>query len=208
MLIHTGDWSQMGDPEHTEDFCKWLEEIHKEGHFKHIVIVCGNHERACGAKLGHGEIKARLEKINSVIYLTYDAVIFKEYGNLTILGISWWDPSDITPIFDNFKTLPSTLFTIDSKYERSVVDHIDHINILISHHPPFGILDEWRGSNKGSKRIVDYLKVLEEKDLTPRLHVFGHVHKLGKKDNEVKEISGNIVHYNVAQSVAYYDFTY
>jgi len=207
ILIHTGDWSQLGHPEHTEEFCKWLEEIHKEGHFKHIVIVCGNHERTCGANLKHDEIKHKLEKIPSVMYLTFDAVQFKEYGNLTILGISWWDPSDKTPIFNDFKTYPRNLFTIDSNgCSKAPGANIDHINILISHHPPFGILDDWRGSHKGSKRIVEYLKFLEEKDLIPRLHVFGHVHKLGKK--KIQEGHGKTLYVNVAQAVAYYDYFY
>jgi len=195
----------MGGKEQTEDFCKWLAEI--QGCFKHIVIICGNHERTCGAKLNHTELKQQLETIRSVIYLTFDAIIFKEYGNLTILGLSWWDPSDITPIFNDFKTLPN-LIAINSKYEQINVKIVDHIDILISHHPPYGILDEWRGNNKGSKRIIEYLKFLSSQNLKPPLHVFGHVHKLGKSEKEIKEVHDKIVFYNVAQSVAYYDWNF
>jgi len=208
VLIHTGDWSQMGPIDQTEDFCKWLQEIHDEKYFKHIVIVCGNHERTCGAKLSHEDIKKKLEEIPSVIYLTFDAVILKEFGDLTILGLSWWDASDKHSIFQNFKSLPQKMFSIDSKYERCQVSNLDHINILISHHPPFGILDEWRGSNKGSQRIVEYLKLLQGVNLTPRFHVFGHVHKLGKPTRDIIADFDNIVYVNVAQAVAYYDYTY
>jgi len=85
------------------------------------------------------------------------------------------------------------------------------ISILVSHHPPYGILDDWHGNHNGSKRIVDYLDVLNGLNCLPSHHIFGHVHRLGKKSHEIMEHSQtypSLTHINVAQSVGFFDFYY
>jgi len=70
--------------------------------------------------------------------------------------------------------------------------------------------DEWNGNHNGSKRLVEYLKWLNQVNMTPRYHIFGHVHKLGKSTNEIMEKSSihDTTHVNVAQSIAYMDYYY
>jgi len=208
ILVHTGDWSQLGKMKHSTSFEEWLQKV--KSNFKYIILVCGNHERTCGETLGHVQLKKLFEDIEGVYYLTYDILILEEFGNLTFLGISWWDHNDINvPPFLGMKALPE-IQTINNT-NRVVTTKCDHIDFFLSHHPPYGILDEWRGNKKGSKRIVSYLEFLDQNKLIPKFHIFGHVHKVGKDWREISQQSklyNSLLHVNVAQSVAVYDYYY
>jgi len=180
-------------------------------YFKYIVLVSGNHERTCGDKWENIQIEKCVQKIcgPSVIFLTFNAVIFKEYGDLTIAGLSWWDSSETKTTFKNFQSLPPSC----TAAQGTVINNncaLQHISILISHHPPFGVLDDWSGNHKGSKRIVDYLQWLDQKKMMPRYHIFGHVHKLKKPIGEIMKKSSkhDITHINVAQSIGIMEYFY
>jgi len=188
-------------------FCAWLSYLEKNKYFKHIVVVSGNHERTCGDKWDNEHIEYTLQQIPSVSFLTFKTVTFKEFGDLSIAGLSWWDRSEISSTFKNFQSLPPA-FTIDPHGKSN--SNASHISILISHHPPYGILDEWHGNHKGSKRIVEYLNWLEKANVMPQYHIFGHVHKLGKSTQEIMQKSSKhaVTHINVGQSVGIMDYYY
>ena len=64
-----------------------------------------------------------------------------------------------------------------------------NIDILITHYPPWGILDESFGSNL-IRQAVEVMK--------PHYHIFGHIHKEGMKTieaNSTKHI--NVSHNNI-----------
>jgi len=208
ILVHTGDWSQMGHVKHSTAFYTWLEEV--KSIFKYVILVCGNHERTCGPALQHKQLKQTFEEIPGVYYLTYDILILEEFGNLTFLGMSWWDPSDLlAPPFNDMKALPA-IQTVN-KIRVTPTTKCNNIDFFLSHHPPYGILDEWKHNSKGSHRIVSYLAFLDQKQLLPKFHIFGHVHKVGKDWDEIAQYSKlyrELLHINVAQSVAYYDYYY
>lgn len=53
----------------------------------------------------------------------------------------------------------------------------DDVDILITHCPPYGILDQIATDSVGD---IDLRRALEER-IKPRLHVFGHIHEHGGK---------------------------
>lgn len=64
------------------------------------------------------------------------------------------------------------------------------VDIVLSHEPPYRILDRTRGGgHAGSERIAELVAQAE-----PALHVFGHVHADGGKTH----IAGKTVHINAA----------
>jgi hypothetical protein len=63
------------------------------------------------------------------------------------------------------------------------------VDILITHAPPFGILDLERGISWGSTSLRSYIE-----DQQPALHLFGHVHACGGQSLRV----GSTLHANVA----------
>lgn len=74
-----------------------------------------------------------------------------------------------------------------SKLQRELRDLDARIAILVTHHPPKGILDEPRaGLHIGLQEVLELVERLK-----PRLHLFGHVHE--KPGYVTRE---NIVHVN------------
>lgn len=55
---------------------------------------------------------------------------------------------------------------------RGIIDIIPNdIDILLSHDPPVGILDQKSGKSVGSSRILEIVQKIK-----PKYHVFGHAH--------------------------------
>ena len=44
ILLHTGDFTDRGDPQEVADFDAWLGELRRRGKFQHAVVILGNHE--------------------------------------------------------------------------------------------------------------------------------------------------------------------
>lgn len=61
--------------------------------------------------------------------------------------------------------------TLDNSYESNISKIPADIDILISHQPPYGILDTEGNTNFGNLLLLE--KLLKIK---PRLHLFGHIH--------------------------------
>lgn len=56
----------------------------------------------------------------------------------------------------------------------------DDVDILVTHGPPFTILDQVNRDYGASVGDIDLLHTLEKR-IKPKLHVFGHIHENGAK---------------------------
>ncbi len=101
--------------------------------------------------------------------------------NQTVLlgnGTRVWG-SPFTPEFMDwaFMGTPEILSAIWAKIPKN-------LDILITHGPPFGILDRTtRGVNAGCPKLLEVVQIQ-----TPRIHVFGHIHEgygMREKDGTV-----------------------
>ena len=152
LLIHAGDFMASGK-NFTEivDFNNWLN--HQP--IENIVCIAGNHDRSFEAApgLAHG-------MLNTPVYLENSGVI--------IGGLKFWG-SPVTPEFCNWA------FNVErGEAIRRYWDLIpDDLDVLITHGPPYGVLDQLygKGEHLGCEEL---LKAVEAK--RPRLHVFGHIH--------------------------------
>lgn len=177
ILFHCGDWTSMGSYEEVIKFAKWL----NEQKAKHIVLIPGNHE-----------LKFEGEFPNSRKWITDHC----PRANLLI---------DESIIIEGIKIhgSPATPFFCDWAWNRAsgrnayyvhekmfnplpIKPHWDLIpddtNILITHGPPYGILDKTtyadgtpRPENLGCEQLMDRIKELKDLDL----HFFGHIHAPG-----------------------------
>jgi Icc-related predicted phosphoesterase len=84
----------------------------------------------------------------------------------------------------------------DTNGAREALDSFGEVDILISHQPPFEILDvvtntraprHWQGMHAGSKLVLEYVK-----NKKPKYVLCGHIHE-GEGDDKV----GNSVVYNL-----------
>ena len=153
VLIHAGDVSRGGTKEQITDFLEWF----AEQNHPYKIFIAGNHDFFFE--------QADPDEVNSIIP---DGVIYLNDSGTEINGVQLWG-SPITPWFNNWA------FNRDRGDE--IKKHWDLIpddtDVLITHGPPFGTLDETvYGDRTGCEDLL-----LRIDQVKPRLHIFGHIHE-------------------------------
>jgi Icc-related predicted phosphoesterase len=168
LLIHAGDVSTRGSPEELLSFLDWF----GKQKAKYKVMIPGNHDWGFEKDPELWKRKAADRGISLLIEELIEVDGLKIYG------------TPITPYFCNwaFNRWPGP--EIQAHWDK-----IQPCDILITHGPPYQILDE-NGlmQNCGCNQLLD--KILEIK---PKVHIFGHIHE----NFAMKEFMG-IKFYNVA----------
>lgn len=153
ILIHAGDFSGRGKADELRVFNHWLGELPH----RHKIIIAGNHDFL----FERDPLLAR-SLISEAIYLENESV---EIEGLRIYG------SPATPWFFNWA------FNYHRGPEiKAIWNRIPQaIDILITHGPAFGILDQLaNGKHAGCEMLARWF---ETRDPAPALHVFGHIHE-------------------------------
>ena len=152
VLIHAGDFMAFGDtPKEIIDFNQWLG---KQPH-QHKVVIAGNHD-----SMFERHPAAARELLGNAIYLENSAT---EFAGLKIWG------SPVQPEFNNWAFNVARGAAI-RRYWKMIPANTD---VLVTHGPPFGVLDKAHPSSAhlGCEELA---KAVEQ--IKPRLHVFGHIH--------------------------------
>lgn len=144
------------------EYFRCFDWIHEQNYRKKILIA-GNHDNEIQKQNYKGPIEKDFD------YLSDSGT---EFEGFKIWGSPWT------------KTFPGMnphckAFTFDTEDELAEKWALipDDIDILITHGPPFDILDETdSGERVGSKSLL--VRILQVK---PRIHVFGHIHEQGGK---------------------------
>lgn len=162
ILISAGDYSFQGTLEEVTFFHRWL----NLQPAKHIISVQGNHE------LG---VERNFELSKGVAQIECPRVHFIDEGLVEIEGLKIWC-SAITPTFNDWAWNRNS-YEIQKHWDQIP----ESINILVTHGPPWGILDqtsyangEIRPEHLGCPRLMERIRIIK-----PSLHFFGHVHRPG-----------------------------
>jgi len=159
ILIHGGDMTYRGTAAEVRDQLHWL----NEQDYSHIILIAGNHDF--------------LFEENPILAKS----ILREYKNITYLensmveieGLKIWG-SPYTPWFHNWAF---NLFEGELKKQWDKIP--DVVDILITHGPPYMILDKVKAtysSNCGEH--VGCIHLLNRiKEVKPLIHMFGHIHE-------------------------------
>jgi len=154
-LIFAGDFQKSNTDIETDQFVSWINKLE----FNHKIIVPGNHDKNINANF--------ISKINAHVLLN-SAV---EISGVKILGFAFNKKPDDWEL-DKYPDA----FWIDQEdfYEEcnKLCANFDFCDILITHMPPFNVLDQFRNKPTGSHK----LKMLS-KFLHPEIHAFGHIHE-------------------------------
>jgi len=153
VLIHAGDFTGRGTRAECVSFLKWF----AKQNFKYKILIAGNHDFFF-EKNEKEEIQEILPK--NIHYLNNSSI--------TIEGVNFYG-SPITPFFHNWA------FNRERGKEiKQYWDEIsDNTDVLITHGPPFGILDKTvRGEKVGCEELL-----LAVKRIKPKFHIFGHIHE-------------------------------
>lgn len=161
ILFHAGDFTLMGNPLEVIDFNEWLGTL--EHNYK--VVIAGNHDKCVSDGSGH-------KQITNAIYLQNESV---EIDGLNIWG------SPMTPAFNRMRE-GLAFYTRGDKEAKSIWSSIpEDLDILMTHGPPYGILDEVIDyasdgktfkENCGDRQLIS--EIIKKK---PRFSFFGHIHE-------------------------------
>ena len=152
ILIHAGDYSNIGTKEDTISFMDWFA---AQPH-AHKIFIAGNHD------FYPERYRAEFRKLipTGIQYLENEMTIAR--------GIKIWG-SPYTPYFGGMAFNKKR-----GKDSKAIWDLIpDDIDIVVTHGPPYGILDHtYRYTLVGCEELK--IKIDQVK---PRYHIFGHIHE-------------------------------
>lgn len=152
LLVCAGDVTGRGHPDALRDVVAWLAELPHH----HRVLIAGNHDFCF-------EREAALCRA----ILRDTGIIYLEDAGVEIEGLHVWGSPWQPEFMDWAFNLPRGPLLA----ERWALIP-DQTDILVTHGPPFGILDRTpRGTRAGCDDLLAALPRIR-----PRLHVFGHIH--------------------------------
>lgn len=160
ILISAGDYSFCGEKHIVKNFHEWL----NAQDANHIISVQGNHETW---------VEKNFQEAKEMALKVCPAVHFMDEGLVEIEGIKIWC-SAVTPWFHDWAWNVHRGAPIKKHWDRIP----DGIDVLVTHGPPHGILDEVLYSDGSSSgRFVGCEELLEAiKRVKPQVHIFGHIH--------------------------------
>ena len=144
LLIHAGDLSWNGAEAEICDFIEWFTALD----YRYKIFIAGNHD--------HGLDGAEIDGLPENCYYLCN-------NGVTIEGLKIWG----IPFFLSDEIHLTDLYP--QKIARIPAD----TDILVSHCPPFGILDRTTfGEQLGSEDLRTRVEAVR-----PRYHLFGHIHE-------------------------------
>jgi Icc-related predicted phosphoesterase len=151
VLVHAGDFTQQGNVVGPTDFLRWFE---KQPH-PAKVFIAGNHD---------GLFETDPDVATSLVP---PGVTYLQDSGCEISGLHFWG-SPVQPWF------------YDLAFNRQRGDEINqhwkmipmNTDVLVTHGPAYGNLDRIGNSERGGCEMLR-ARILE---ISPRLHVCGHLH--------------------------------
>jgi Icc-related predicted phosphoesterase len=144
VIVHSGDISYAGIGNEVVDFIEWFGELD----YKYKIFIAGNHDYCLDEK--------QQEVIQSFLP---DNCYYLCNSGITIEDINFWG----VPLFMSDY--------IAGNFPQKMAKIPKDTDVLISHRPPIGILDN---ANNIAFGCPDLLQVVLE--VSPRYHLFGHIH--------------------------------
>lgn len=155
VLVHCGDISNRGTLADFLNFSRWIQKLQLEGLFDHVIYVPGNHDK-CLALIEHS---CRSQFPSGHILINQELVI----DGIKFFGCPY------SPRFGNW-----SFMTGESELDHMLKHVPTDVDVLITHGPPYGILDKtlFSGEHAGSKAFLEHSLRIK-----PKIHAFGHIHE-------------------------------
>ncbi len=160
LLISAGDYSFRGEKHIVKDFHAWLDKQPA----RHVISVQGNHEMW---------VEKNWDEAKQLVNTLAPRIHFIQEGLVEIEGVKIWG-SAITPWFHDWAWNRSGR---ELEYHWSLIPN--DINVLVTHGPPYEILDTvYFADGITIKERVGCYRLSERIKSLPnlKLHVFGHIH--------------------------------
>jgi predicted phosphohydrolase len=145
LIIHSGDVSMAGTGKEVMDFIDWFGALN----YKYKIFIAGNHDFCLD-----GKARERIQRfLPENMYYLYNSGA--EIENIRFWGIPYFMSCELQTenYCRTFDTIPC------------------NTDILITHRPPFGILDKSGSITYGCPDLLQTVLKLK-----PKYHLFGHIH--------------------------------
>jgi len=162
-IVVAGDMTMMGRRKELVKFLDWLDSQPAE----HKVVIAGNHDHFMDPD--HPKETSCEEDINDLIS-GYPSIHYLNDSGITIDGINFWG-SPVQPAFGGWAFNRERGSDIKRHWDKIP----ENVDMLITHGPPYGVLDMMEqvywGESLGCKDLLNAVKRSK-----PKYHVFGHIH--------------------------------
>ncbi len=154
VLVFCGDLTHRGELSQVKDFSHFVKNLD----YQYKIVIAGNHDFCFD-----DERKATAEE-----YFSDDGLIYLNDSGLDIDGIKFWG-SPIQPWFHDWAFNRTRGVEIKRHWDLIPTD----TDVLITHGPPFGILDLcFHGERVGCNDLLEAVMKIK-----PKIHAFGHIHE-------------------------------
>lgn len=167
VLIHAGDFTKKGTQAEVWEFSSFL----RQAPHKYKIIVAGNHDIPFDLKNYNYIVQRKAIKDTCDPFATKMLLkdfIYLEDSFVEIAGYKIWGSPWTVQHYIGAFTIKDKL-KIAEKWDEVPAG----IDILVTHSPPYGILD--RSRDNKSVGCESLFKAVAR--VKPRVHVFGHIHE-------------------------------
>lgn len=162
ILIHCGDVSNVGYEHDVRNFLEWFGNLRQ---YPYKIFIAGNHDFLFeNNKLIVQELISETQEK----YSKNGEIHYLEDSGVNIWGLNFWG-IPVTKPFNNW-----AFNRPEDKLQQHWENIPDNTDVLITHGPPYNILDFISNKNEhtGSESLKD--NILNR--IKPKIHCFGHIH--------------------------------
>jgi len=164
VLIHAGDFTNMGYQHEIIAFAKWCGDISYK--YDQILVIAGNHDLMFEEHLMKARGNLRKHGPHNLTYLQDQTFVYhnlEEDKEYRFYGTPW------QPVYKNWAfNLPRGPLLAEKWMNVPA-----NTDVLVTHCGPRGILDPGNGEEHcGCDDLLDWVT----KHIRPRVHIFGHYH--------------------------------
>ncbi len=173
-IIHAGDVSGRGLPSEVANFLQWFDRLN----YTHKIFIAGNHDFFFE--------DAKAEEVQSIIP---EGVTYLNDSGIEIEGI-YIHGSPVQPVFFDWAFNRKRGEEIDQHWQLIP----EHTDILITHGPAYGILDQTvRGQKVGCEDLLRRIETVK-----PQYHIAGHIHEAYgvQKVGDTTFVNASVVNFN------------
>ena len=185
LLILAGDYTATNHLPEWSQFFQWL----KQQNYNNKIIVAGNHDGYLSVGFPKNqseadevkEVQKFLQEIGESVKPDFEYLCDSgtEVNGLKIWGSPW------TPWFSGVNPKCKYFMKSEGFLDKRFALIPNDIDILITHCPPYGILDKVEREFCASCGNIALLEALDRTE--PRFHIFGHIHEHGSKQLKYKK---------------------
>jgi predicted phosphodiesterase len=175
VLVHAGDFTDVGKAADIRDFCAWL--VKQKERFREVVVIAGNHDLSLDKdsywanyrRFGHRQ----KENSDELVALMRQSCTYLDHEVAEVCGLRFFG-SPYQPEFCDWAFNLGRITQCRAKWESMIPAFRERpFDVLLTHGPPLGHGDMCQdGGRAGCTDLLDFVHAFP-----PLVHVFGHIHE-------------------------------